>query len=578
MMMNNRSSTTSIQQLMLLLVVVVATIMVVVVPTMAQIPNYPTITVDKQVFTQSTVIVSVLLNHLTNDLTLQLTSEPVPPQSSVVASGAFSDDIATTGWSRLNITTHPTVSDIDQAFIGGFIEGVVSAQRISQMWTNYASNEFTNSTPSSTLISYMSSQLQWVRQSIAAPHTASPTQGSINGTVYWYSVGLVMAQFDGLVAGYAAVPALPVLNEMDLYLLTSAGDLETLNELYGTAPTGRARKHMMTGDRDDADAIDFLDCSALIRVLPNNQDIYFGHTTWRYFYAMMRVYKTYTFAFKNYGLASSVSFSSSPGFLSSKDDFYITGNGLAVAETTNSIFNDTLYTYVIPETLLVWQRAIVSNMISQSPQVWVQLFQQFNSGTYNNQWMVLDYKMFTPGTALPAGSFFILEQIPGFCEVADMTANLNKNGFWPSYNIPYSEYVYNISGYNEMFEKYGNSYSYENCPRAQIFNRNATSITDFAEMQSIMQFNNYQKDPLSLGSPMNSISSRADLLSSSPVGFGGVDSKITSFKLAQTLSCSAISGPTHQGQPPFRFSANPSFNNASHVGLPDVWDFGWVDF
>ncbi len=44
-----------------------------------------------------------------------------------------------------------------------------------------------------------------------------------------------------------------------------------------------------------------------------------------------------------------MSFSSYPGFLESLDDFYIMGNGLVMLQTTNSIFNTSLYQFVKPQ-------------------------------------------------------------------------------------------------------------------------------------------------------------------------------------------------------------------------------------
>ena len=52
------------------------------------------------------------------------------------------------------------------------------------------------------------------------------------------------------------------------------------------------------------------------------------------------------------------------------------------------------------------------------------------------QWMVLDYNKFIPGQPLIPGTLWILEQLPGMVEMADLTEHLNENGYWASYNLP----------------------------------------------------------------------------------------------------------------------------------------------
>ena len=65
--------------------------------------------------------------------------------------------------------------------------------------------------------------------------------------------------------------------------------------------------------------------------------------------------------------------------------------------------------------------------------------------SYNNQWMVLDYKLFTPGEPLRPGFFSVLEQLPGLVVASDMTATLAEQGYWASYNRPFYPEVYSLS-------------------------------------------------------------------------------------------------------------------------------------
>ena len=55
----------------------------------------------------------------------------------------------------------------------------------------------------------------------------------------------------------------------------------------------------------------------------------------------------------------------------------------------------------------------------------------------------------------------------------------------------------------------------------------------------------------------------------------GTDAKITSSTLHETLATVAISGPTYDQQPVFRFSTSP-YANSSHVGMPDEYHFPWM--
>ena len=52
---------------------------------------------------------------------------------------------------------------------------------------------------------------------------------------------------------------------------------------------------------------------------------------------------------------------------------------------------------------------------------WADIIAQYNSGTYNNQYMVIDLKLFRPGRELQPGLLWVVEQLPGMTIAADQT-------------------------------------------------------------------------------------------------------------------------------------------------------------
>ena len=64
-----------------------------------------------------------------------------------------------------------------------------------------------------------------------------------------------------------------------------------------------------------------------------------------------------------------------------------------------------------------------------------------------------------------------------------------RDGYWASYNIPFFERVYNMSGYPEVARKEGPDATYQLCPRAKIFRRDENNVKDMASMQYIMRYN-----------------------------------------------------------------------------------------
>jgi hypothetical protein len=348
-----------------------------------------------------------------------------------VAVGSIEDTVDKNGWVFLALETNTDYPPQVQYQAAGFLEGYLSATYMDQ----YAANQFedwgyTPSTSPAALQDFMKENLAFMRH-------MSPRKGAdpIDAMVV-REVKLLVQQFDGIVEGYTFAKAtknfsfaFPTMQEMDIFYLNAAGDLETLNDVFTSSGRVRARYY-----GDDT----MLECSAFVRAVPslsspNLEDLIVAHTTWRPFMLMNRVYKVLSIDGKT------ASFSSSPGFICSKDDYYLTDQNLAVYETTNNIYNTQLYSLLTPESLLSFVRPVVANRLASNGDMWTDVCSRYNSGTYNNQWGVIDFNLFRPGEMedVPPGTLWIIEQIPGFSHRADVTDVLNAQGYFASYNIPY---------------------------------------------------------------------------------------------------------------------------------------------
>ncbi|XP_070821410.1 putative phospholipase B-like 2 [Chaetodon trifascialis] len=497
-----------------------------------------------------------------------------------VAWANFTDDIKTSGWSFLEVTTSSRYNDSIQAYAAGAVEAALTSQLIYKHWMNtlmgYCGPFTSESGYCERLKAFIATNLQWVQEQIQK-QPSSP---------YWYQVRLVLLQLKGLEDSYNDELSFPVgsfsFNPFGFLLFQLGGDLEdlesALNKSSQTQPLGSGS------------------CSALIKLLPDNRDLLVSHDTWNTYQSMLRIMKKYNFAFKvspsdNDPLPGGTqAFSSYPGSIFSGDDFYILSSGLVTLETTIGNSNDALWRFVQPtETVLEWLRNIVANRLAASGQEWAEIFSKYNSGTYNNQWMIVDYNHFTPGkTDIEEKLFVVLEQIPGLIVYSDKTQELMKKGYWASYNIPYYEKIFNASGCNELVEKFGPWFSLDQNPRAQIFKRNQTFVTDEDSMIRLMRYNNFKEDPLSKckgcdppANGENAISARSDLNPANgtyPFGalrqrqHGGTDMKMTSYRMLSDYAMMAVSGPTWDQLPPFKWSTSP-YKDLMHMGHPDAWTF-----
>jgi hypothetical protein len=294
-----------------------------------------------------------------------------------------------------------------------------------------------------------------------------------------------------------------------------------------------------------------------------------------------------------------VAFSSYPGTIVSVDDWYQTSAGLVVTETTIENNNNSLYDLVVPQTVLYWTRNMVANRMSSSGSQWASTFLEHNSGTYNNEWMVVDVRKISSSSSssvsIQPGFLTVCEQFPGpWVHTEDMTTYVQNSSYWMSFNVPFFEDLFNVSGQWELVKKYGDLFSWGNTSRAQLFRKLQAGVVDEDSFAKAMRHNDFEHDDVGTQgcknggrSASNAISERGDLTQKSsdcvdgPDDEVGTDCKITSWKRMQTsfLRSRAQSGPTYDTQPVFVWSKSPDFiQSISHKGIPDRWDFPWSEF
>lgn len=442
------------------------------------------------------------------------------------AYGYLNDTLSQTGWSVLEIRAgYGETLEHDEVtyFLAGYLEGFLTAPQMISHYANMYPQLIKDPKVLGPVERFMVKQDSWTREQVKLNRSTDPL---------WHHTGFIVAQMDGLQAGvahWAKKQGKEPLSLFAVQFLNAVGDLLDLIPALvpGTEPPLGHFKLPGMGH-----------CSALIKMLPGFENLLFSHSSWYTYAATMRIYKHWDFHLSEPHTATGkLSFSSYPGHAPQPAGLAEGASGPHTGEQ------------------------------------WANTFSRYNSGTYNNQYMIVDMGKVTLGHSIEDGALTVVEQIPGLVEFSDQTRALRR-GYWPSYNVPFHPKIYTLSGYGKMWEEYGEDFSYDLCPRAKIFRRDQAEVKDLDSLKHIMRYNDYKNDPYSKGDPCKSICCRNDLREKDPSPGGCYDTKVTDFHMAQEFRAEAVNGPTTQGDlPPFSWE---DFNSTAHQGLPDHYDFPFI--
>ncbi|CAE7528575.1 plbC [Symbiodinium natans] len=564
---------------------------------------------------------SATLDNETNQIVLMNSIE----EERAVSWARLADRLSETGWMELHVNTPKGAffSNDLKMYGAGIVEGFLTAERMSQFYSNFYPLLQPNEDSALAMMNIRNSFNQQIQHIMHVCQLSAGTSEGEPADPYWKHVRYLFLQLWGLKDAYnliAQEKGVRQIDMVDLLFINSHAELPELIQAFrpeavaerSGAPSAESAPAALQNTppgslleaqatQADASSVDTEwklrlakhgHCTALVRLAPANADLFVGHTTWSDYSKMTRVYKYYRFdlplSFQSHEL---IGFSSYPGCVSSTDDFYMMDNGLAVMDTTLEVLNPKLYSRVMDDPkrprLPKFLHVMAVNRVAKTGTQWTSMLAEENTGTGNSQWIVVDYNRFTPGQPLQRNAIRILEQVPGMTHQADITSELTSRGYWGSFNRPFFEDIREMSGHKTAEESYGKLFSFEDSPRASLLHRFGAGVSKLGDMRTTMTRND-PKDavPGFPAGPGHAIMARLDLDAMvNNIPNGGIDAKVTSACLIKRMACQAMSGPSHGGYPAFRWTSQASgtspsvelFQGWPHLGLPDVWDFDFVE-
>ena len=490
-----------------------------------------------------------------------------------VATAFYTNSYLEIGWDKLAISTNSMFSDEIQSEAAGRLEGELTKDRIYIHYLNIKEDY-----PIDDKISeFLEKQEAFVFDSVKKNGKSDPML---------YNAYLIKIQYNAIMEQYnSVVNSTMKLTKNDFHQINYIAEIPDLIEKFRVEKTGETDYKKMSDEELLDNFLQRTHCSSLFKIKNDLSEVYYGHNTWNTYYSAIRIIKEYNLNYNNRWVKSkNIIFTSYPATMSSLDDFYVASHGLIAIETTNVFYNDTMYKEIIPESLFTCERAMIANRISNSSREWVDNFIKYNSGTYNNQFMVLDKnKINLINKTMDFDAFHIVEQLPGFAKINNVTHFL-KFGYWSSYNVPFDKEIYKKSGIQEIIDErpsVASSMDYDNCARTKIFRREESYADNLESFMKLMRYNKYKTDPFSEGNPSNSISARSDLRGSCS---GAYDSKVgvlSDFNDGK-VKIHLIGGPTwdeEEGIEPFNWNnSSERCQNHSHLLIPETFKFDWVEY
>jgi len=410
----------------------------------------------------------IIMNcYYLNENNSYITSTSNKRDENALASAIYNKTYEKIGWDYLSISTHEKndskYNDSMKAYAMGYLEGILTKDRIFSHYTNFH-KYFLAQYESVPII--LKKFYDFIEDNIE--YMKEKSLKNMNTDPYWEHIYYIYQQVLGLSEGYNSIADEDKKLELkQIFILGGPSDLKDIAKHL----IKKLRPNFEKMTPEELERYENLNshCTAFVKLSNDSSDIWFGHNTWNYYILMIRIFKEYRFVTnKGNEKSKTIAFSSYPASLFSVDEFHIMDSNLTEMGTSITIYNDNLFDLITHESLFSWVRQIVSNRLASTAEEWTKIFQRENSGTCNEQAIILDMnKIDLKNKKIDDKALMIIEQMPNYTEAADITEHLRK-GYWPSYNVPFVDKIYKDMG---NIVKDNENIRYTRHPRALIFKR-----------------------------------------------------------------------------------------------------------
>jgi hypothetical protein len=127
-------------------------------------------------------------------------------------------------------------------------------------------------------------------------------------------------------------------------------------------------------------------------------------------------------------------------------------------------------------------------------QSWTEQFARKNSGTYNNEYVVVDTKKWVAGQPVQRDLVWMIEQMPGFTKSRDVSEEFARKTYFEGISTPRFPEIWNLSDYpGEMmrFPEKADFWSFDGQIREKLIVRDAPTIGTDERFKEFMQYNDY---------------------------------------------------------------------------------------